>query len=264
MYTNLVNSFCTPPYYELTDFDLKSISKSQKKEINFEGNRLPVYTWGKGKTILLIHGWGSRASHFAIMVKIFVNAGFRVAAFDAPAHSSDKPQSAKATSNMFEFGRALSSVAGELGEIHTILGHSIGAAVAAFVVSGFLKMEEYSVSCKKLVLISSPSSVDSIIQHFSIKNNLSSSEIIKLKTELEKEFDFILSDYSVGRALNNNPVDLMLVHDEDDNEFSISHLHKIHKNCKTAVLEITKSYGHQKILFKRNLLEKIAQFILLT
>ncbi len=261
MYTRLVQSFCTPPFREITNFDVKSIADSEKNEINFEGTRLALYSWGKGKTVLLLHGWGSRASHFALMAQIFKQAGFRVVAFDAPAHSSVKSIPLKATSNMFEFGRALYAVVKELGGIHAIVAHSLGAATAAFTVSGFLKMEKYRILCEKLVLISSPSSLDSIIHHFSVNHNLSPNEKIKLKDELEKEFDFTAQDYSVGTALKNNPTDLMLVHDKNDDEIPISQLYKIQHVCRGAMLEITEGYGHHKILFNRKVIQKISDFM---
>jgi pimeloyl-ACP methyl ester carboxylesterase len=236
MYSKLVKSFCTPPFREITNFDVKSIANSEKIEINFKGSRLAFYSWGKGKIVLLLHGWGSRASHFVIMAQIFKQAGFRVVAFDAPAHSSINSKPLKATSNIFEFGRALYTVAKELGGKHAIVAHSLGAATAAFTVSGFLKMEKYKILCQKLVLISSPSGLDSIIHHFSVKHNLSPNEKIKLKDELEKEFDFIAQDYIVGTALQNNPIDLMLVHDKNDDEIPISQLYKIQHVCRGAML----------------------------
>jgi len=75
------------------------------------------------------------------------------------------------------------------------------------------KNEENGFSCRKLVLISAPSSMDSVIDHFSRSHNLSLKEKVQLTEELEKEFDFAVSDYSVGRALGNSPVNLLLIHD---------------------------------------------------
>ena len=56
---------------------------------------------------------------------------------------------------------------------------------------------------KKVVLVSSPSSVESIITSFSKVNNLTESEKIKLKYRLENEFEFSISDYCVSNALKN-------------------------------------------------------------
>ncbi|MEZ4682380.1 MAG: alpha/beta fold hydrolase [Caldilineaceae bacterium] len=48
------------------------------------------YSWGSGPTVLLVHGWAGRGSQLAPLVAPLVNAGYRVVAFDAPAHG-DSP-----------------------------------------------------------------------------------------------------------------------------------------------------------------------------
>lgn len=46
-----------------------------------------VYYWGvEGPKVLLAHGWESRASHFAQLIKTLVEQGFQVVGFDAPGH----------------------------------------------------------------------------------------------------------------------------------------------------------------------------------
>lgn len=261
MYTNLVKNFCTPPINEITNFDIKALAKAKRTEIFFEGDRLPIYTWGTGKIVLLLHGWGSRASHFALMARFLSRAGFQVVAFDAPAHSSVNDRPLITTSSMFGFGRALSTVASQLGEIYSVVGHSLGAAAAAFTVSGFLKMAQYKIIAQRLVLISSPSNVDVMIDHFANSYQLSPKEKNKLKTELETEFDFTVSNYSVGTALKNNKIDLMLVHDKNDDVVPISNAYNIHNVCRDAELEISTGYGHHKILFNRNMFKKISSFL---
>lgn len=68
--------------------------------------------------VLLAHGWGSRASHMGLLTRSIVDAGFQVFTFDAPAHSSVNSKPSKTTSSMFEFGRAISTVANYLGDLH--------------------------------------------------------------------------------------------------------------------------------------------------
>ena len=51
---------------------------------------------------------------------------------------------------MFEFGRSISAVANRIGNIHTIVGHSIGALSALFTVTGYLKLEYISLILKRV------------------------------------------------------------------------------------------------------------------
>ena len=51
------------------------------------GKRVATYEWGSGpRTVLLVHGWQSRASAFAPLVRELRDAGRRIVAFDAPGN----------------------------------------------------------------------------------------------------------------------------------------------------------------------------------
>ena len=52
---------------------------------------LKGYEWGRGaRTILLVHGWESRGTALRSFVPGLVQAGFRVVAFDGPAHGNSQ------------------------------------------------------------------------------------------------------------------------------------------------------------------------------
>lgn len=258
---DLVKKFCTPPYMEITKFDFKAIKSAEKTYIDFEEMKIPVYSWGKGKKVLLVHGWGSRASHMKFLAQIIANAGFNVFAFDAPAHSSDTDKPSKELSNMFEFGRSISAVAKYLGEIHAVVGHSLGAIATIFTMSGFLKLQGYNFSSKKIVLTSSPSTVESLVESFSKRNNLIEYEKESLKSGLEEEFDFNISDYCVSNAVNNSLGELLVIHDKDDTDVPISDAYDFQKIISNATVYFTESLGHNKILFDRSVIKTILNFI---
>jgi pimeloyl-ACP methyl ester carboxylesterase len=258
---NLVKKFCTPPYKEITKFDLESLETAEKTEIDFEEMQLPLYSWGKGEKVLLVHGWGSRASHMSLMARIIAKAGFNVFIFDAPAHSSFTNIPPETTSNMFQFGRSISAVAKHLGDIHAVAAHSLGAISALFTVTGFGRLKEYKFVSKKVVLINSPSSVESIISWFSKKHNLTEDEKNKLWLGLEEEFEFAVSDYCVSNALKKFKTDLMVIHDEDDEEISVSNASDFRKALPQALFHFTKGLGHAKILFDRETIKAVLNFI---
>ncbi|MGV9195387.1 alpha/beta hydrolase [Microbacterium sp. MC2] len=53
------------------------------------GAEVVTYEWGDGdRTVVLIHGWNGRASQFATLARELVAEGYRVVAFDAPAHGA--------------------------------------------------------------------------------------------------------------------------------------------------------------------------------
>jgi pimeloyl-ACP methyl ester carboxylesterase len=61
------------------------------------------------------------------LARALVGAGFRVVAYDAPAHGESTGRFA----SLPEFARALADVAEALGKIHGLFGHSLGGAAVA-------------------------------------------------------------------------------------------------------------------------------------
>ena len=61
-------------------------AQAHTSALPFGTGRLAVYEWGTGPAVLLVHGWGARATHFGKLVPALVASGRRVVAFDAPAH----------------------------------------------------------------------------------------------------------------------------------------------------------------------------------
>ena len=123
----LVERFCTPFDIPFADFEKKEYPEMEILEVPFEESNLKCYSIGKGKIVLIAHGWGSRAGHFFLMAKYISNSGFRCVTFDAPAHYSYGSLPDRQKSTMFEFGKALSAVAHHLKEVYAIIGHSLGA-----------------------------------------------------------------------------------------------------------------------------------------
>jgi pimeloyl-ACP methyl ester carboxylesterase len=257
----LVAQFCTPPAIPITESDQKNLNASEKIEIEFEGRILDAYCWGKGRTIILTHGWGSRASHMAFLARYLSEAGFRVIAFDSPAHSSLRTEGIKDNSNMFEFCRALYTVVKKFGPVYAIIGHSLGAAATAFTVSGFGRLSHYKIEVEKIVLISAFFDGNSIIRNFCVNHEKGISIFDELKKGLETEFDFSADYYSVAEALKNVDKEILLIHDENDEVFPFSEAKLIKEANPGISIFSTKGYGHYKILVNRTIPGRIKEFL---
>jgi hypothetical protein len=262
MNTDLVERFCTPQLPPLTDYDSKVFADAERIEFPFEGMSLNGYCWGKGRPILMVHGWGSRASHLAHLGRLFSKLEFRCIAYDAPAHFSSCNYAGKSTSNMFEYCRALSAIAKQVGALYAVIGHSFGAFCVALTASGRLAFADYKISADKLILISTPPTLTDVLESFCRHNGLDSSGFAKLKASLEESFCFSVDDYDIKGALQSVPAKTMLVHDADDKEFSISDINSIQKSLPQLKLFATKGSGHQKILVNRTMMASAKDFLL--
>jgi pimeloyl-ACP methyl ester carboxylesterase len=261
MISNLVDRFCTPPSIPFTKYDIKALSDAEKMNFPFEGEMLAGYCWGEGKTVLLVHGWGSRATHMAFLGRFLAKAGFRVVAYDAPAHSSTDALIKKTKSNMFEYCRAISAVAQSLGPVYAITGHSFGASCAAFTVSGMSAFSGYKIPVEKLVLMSTPPRLVDVYESFCRRDGIGKEGLPVLKSTLEKEFNFISEDYTVQAALRNISADTLLVHDAHDEEFPVSDIYALQKSAPATKLLITEGSGHQKILANRAMMARVKEHL---
>jgi pimeloyl-ACP methyl ester carboxylesterase len=256
----LVEQFCTLPEQEETDYDRKAFSKAQILDIEFENRVLRGYAMGKGQNVLLVHGWGSRASHLALLARYLANNGFHVLIFDGPAHGNSRRMDLEDTSNMFEFGRAISCVAKKFGNIYAVIGHSIGATAAGFTMAGTGLLSGYQFAAEKLILISAPESVSRVIENY-CRNRNEMDTMAELTQGLEQAFDFQASDYSLSSALPYLKSKILIVHDEQDREIPVSDALKLQKKDERYTLIVTQGYGHQKILVNRDMYRAVKGFL---
>jgi pimeloyl-ACP methyl ester carboxylesterase len=257
---NIVERFCTPPQIPETDYDRKAVTSAKIVEIPFEGYRLIGYVWGSGKPVLLAHGWGSRASHFAPLGRTLTKVGFQVLAFDGPSHGRSLKNGQKQHSSMFEFCRAIATVASTIQPLYAIIGHSLGAAAAAFTVAGHASLSSYKTFTERLVLISSPVNVTRMIEHFCRKEGLEE-KVGELTKGLEEEFRFSVSNYLLPLALSNVEASILFVHDEQDKEIPVADALSLKDSRDDVRLVLTQGAGHQRILANRIMIRAVKDFL---
>jgi pimeloyl-ACP methyl ester carboxylesterase len=261
MNEDLLHRFCTPPAIPLAEHDTRALAGADLMEFLFEGDRLEGYGWGEGRTVLLLHGWGSRASHLSHIGRAIARAGFRAVAFDAPAHTSTGRELKKATSSMFEYGRAVSAVTKALGPLYAVVGHSLGAISSVFCAAGFKMFADYRIYADAMALMSIPPALADILQSFCRLHGLSEAEGVELKESLEEGFSFRVDDYVVERALPAVAAKLLFIHDTQDEEFSIDGVRALHWAFPASKLFETEGSGHQKILMNRAMLRRVLEFL---
>ena len=258
---NLVERFCTPPPVPETEYDRKAVSHAELMEFPFEGRSLTGYSWGAGKNVLLLHGWGSRASHMAFLGRHLAKAGFRVLAFDGPAHGRSVKDGYPGRSSMFEFCRSLSAVARAVGPVYAVVGHSLGAASAAFTVSGHLILSEHAFPAERLVLISTPCTAAAVIKVYCRQEGLGESDAAELARGLEADFNFSTEDYSVSCAVDRLGSKILLVHDEEDEETPFGEVADLSRSRGNVHLHVVHGTGHKRILVSRDLIGATRDFL---
>ena len=260
-YSRLVRMFATPPAFPLSEREMSVLKGAERFSVRFDDWELPCYGWGEGRIVLLCHGWGSRAGHLTLLAGALARAGFRAVAFDAPAHYSLPAERKKEYSNMLEFGRAIHLVAGSLGEVYGLFGHSLGAIASLFAMAAFPLMEEYSFSCPKLVLASAPANVEHVLANFGQTHSLSAAEQSTLEEELQTTFAMTIADYDCARALKKVPSATLIIQDADDEYFAMEETLAGTAAPGSARILVTQKLGHNRVLASKQVFAGIIDFL---
>jgi len=253
--------FCRPETIEEDNLDRKLLASAQAFVVPFEGQVLKGYKWGEGKTVLLVHGWSSRASHMAFLGRNLVKAGFCVIAYDCPGHGNSIYNNENVRTNLPEYCRAIYHVTNKVGPLYAIIGHSFGAAAAVFTLVGQANLLGYKIDAKKLVMISSPSGIHQMVTHFCKRNGFCDATHRQMIALLEDEFPLKAKDYEISNALEKIDARVLAIHDKDDEEIDIKDARKMLADHKRVEFFETSGEGHRKILVSRGLLRVVMKFL---
>lgn len=240
--------FLSPRKFPLKDWESRMEARGQRIDY---GKGLSAIVWGDSeRKVLLVHGWESRATQMSGFVDGLVSAGFQVIAMDGPAHGHSQGRKA----NPYVFAQAVSNACQALGPFDGVVGHSMGGnAVATAVAEGL--------EPTKVVLISSPSSIENVLGRFA--------GFVGLPTRSKQRFVSMVEE-AVGKpawALNtacnirNTPAKGLIIHDRADREIPFSEAEQIVKEWQSASLYATDGYGHRAIVRQPAVWKKVAEFL---
>ena len=245
----------TPPRVAERPWQRAIRLQARVERIRFGRGDLAVYTWGEAgrPTVLMVHGWGARATHMGRMIEPLVAAGLRVVSFDAPAHGA----SWRGTTDLVEFAGAVDQVARHAGPLHAVIAHSFGAAMAQ------LAARDWGLQTDRQVLISSFDHCNWFCDAFGFHVGLPPAVVERMKramvTRNNGRFDWDRT--SVVEMLRHSPRPTLLVHDEDDLEIPFAHSVALRDASVHATLLATRGLGHHRLLGDRSVIDRVVGFV---
>ena len=248
-----IRIFFSPISYPIPEKEMPLQLHAEKFEVYVNKKRVQCYAWGKGPVILLVHGWAGRATQFRKFIDVLTEKGFRVVGFDGPAHGNSDGSS----TNILEFDLCFRKIYEKVGEPHAIIAHSFGGAAVLFAAMNGLKVS-------KLINIASPTIGDKIINTYlkaikgswEVTGNYFKAYIVQ---KYGKPFDEFAALHFIKQIDQN--IDLLLVHDEDDQEVTIDHPLALMEIYKNARLLRTAGLGHTRILKHQFVINQCVTFI---
>ncbi len=245
--------FTTPIKHKMPRREFEMDKKSTQSVLNVPeiDKEIVVYQLGTfSKKLLLVHGWSGRGTQLFKIAESFVEEGFSIVSFDAPAHGKSDGSS----SIMLEFIVSIKEIDKKFGPFDAAIGHSLGGmALFNAVKDGF--------QIKKLVTIGSGDVVKDIIDEFTSKMKLKKETGSLLSEHFEKKYGKTMDSYSAYLSAREIEIPVLIIHDENDADVPVSAALNIHQNLKNGALLITKKLGHRKILGDENVIAKLIDFI---
>jgi len=241
-----------PPRPALSERHLATRKQGRPRQVVVGFNKLAVYEWGEGPTILMVHGWGSHATHMGRMIRPLVNAGFRVVAFDAPAHG----MSTGGSTDLVQFANAVAVVGKQAGPLHCVIGHSFGAAMATYAA------RDWGLEVGRMVLISPFNHCNWFLQMFAAHVGLTPEVLDRMRQMLTRLYGGRLkwSHMSVLDMARRAGYPMLFVHDEDDEEIPFEHSLAMVAALQTAQFKATSGLGHHRVVRHREVIKRVVAF----
>ena len=172
-----------------------------------KGRSWRSWEWGAGPTVVLVHGWGSRAGRFGALTQALAEGGFRAVAYDAPAHGRSTGRS----SSLPEFARALRAVGDAVGPVHGLVGHSLGGAAAILALRDGLRAE-------RIVLLAAPADVTRFSTAFADHLRLPAGARAVMQRNLETRLQARWDELHLPTIARSLTAAALLLHDREDED----------------------------------------------
>lgn len=243
----------TPPRAPVGTWPVPLRAQTRARRLASGAGEIAVYEWGRGPAVLLVHGWGANATHMGRLVLPLVSAGFRVIAFDAPAHG----HSSGRTTDMVEFAGAVAVVARDAGPLHAVIGHSFGAAMAMYAV------RDWGMAAPRLVLASSFHHCHWFLQMFAQHVGLTNEVQQRVRDMFTQRYygRFDLGRMSVVEMARQARVPTLLVHDETDREVPFEHALALVAALPGAQFKATHGLGHHRVVRNPEVIRRVVAFL---
>jgi pimeloyl-ACP methyl ester carboxylesterase len=201
--------------------------------------------------VLLAHGWGGNATQMRPFVFPLLQAGYRVIAYDQPAHGVSEGR----LTGLPDFADVLAEVAWHHGEVQAVIGHSLGGAAAAVALaSGKVRFD-------KAVLVSPPADLVGYSRRFARWYWIPEAVRKGMQRAIEERYGVRWEQLEVPRVAPRLTAQALVIHDRDDRMMPWIHGATVARHWPGARLVSTDGLGHRRILADETVTRAAADFI---
>jgi pimeloyl-ACP methyl ester carboxylesterase len=247
-------AFFSPSQYEVKSADREIIERGNSYRIPHQSGGLAVTTWGDhGPAVLLMHGWGGARAQMTGFVKPLLSAGYRVVAYDQPAHGESDGK----MTNVLEIAPSMDLISKREGSFDVVIAHSFGTLITSYAL-----VNQIIPPPSRLVYFGAFNRLLDSLARFQALTNLPEEMIDGLRKMIYKNFGEGVLD-----AINNETltpqinIPALMFHDAADNVTPVEDSRAIANVWKSARFIETTGLGHRGALQSAEIHNQVVKFL---
>jgi len=231
--------FLTPPKPKLPQSTFFDFLDAHAGYVEYRGRNLATWRWGprEAPAVLLAHGWGGYAAQMRGFVPRLLAEGFRVIAYDQPAHGLSEGK----LTGLPDFAGALAAVSKHHGNVQYVIAHSLGGVATAIALSRGLAL-------KSVVLISPPSDLVGFSRQFARWYWMPEALRRAMQAAIEERFGLRWFELEIPRLAPRLKTPALVIHDRGDGIVPWAQGAALARAWPGARLLSTAGLGHGRIL----------------
>jgi pimeloyl-ACP methyl ester carboxylesterase len=247
-------AFFSPAKYEVKATDREVLDWGNNYRIPFEGGELAVTTWGtNGPAALLMHGWGGARAQMAGLVDPLLFAGYRVVAYDQPAHGDSDGR----MTNLLEIAPTMNLIAKHEGPFDVILAHSFGTLITSYAL-----VHRSFPPPSKLIYFGAFNRLLESLPRFQVMASLSDEIMDGLRDMMSDKFGQDVLDAIVNELLVRQiHIPALMFHDQSDNVTPVEDSRAIARAWSGVHYVETDGLGHRGALQSTEIHEQAVNFL---
>jgi pimeloyl-ACP methyl ester carboxylesterase len=244
--------FLTPPKPRYPAAEVFDLVDARQAYLVHRGRHIAMWRWGprEAPAVLLAHGWGGRATQMRRFVAPLLAAGYRVVAYDQPAHGLSDGR----LTGLPDFADVLAEVARHHGNVRAVITHSLGGPAAAIAMARGLQVE-------RAVLISPPADLVGYSRRFARWLAIPERVRRRMQAAIEERFGVRWAELALSRIAPHVHADALVIHDRQDTLVPWRQGAAVAREWRGARLLSTLGLGHGRILEDDGVARAAAEFI---
>ncbi len=240
-----------PKKKKIRVFEKSIMELATASTIRFKKFNIRTYNWGNGnKNVLLVHGWGGRASNYGAIIPELINNGYNVISFDGPCHG----ESTKKKTNFFEMSDLVKLFL-QKDKYDLIITHSMGTVLT------FTAMSSLKYEVNQMIILTTPNQFLEFIDLAVIQFGLTDQTTKLLIKKTTKKYDPIT--LKVSNIIKDIKMkDVTLIHDKFDKVIPIEKSKTVSSLIKNSKFIEIHDTGHFKMLWSEKVVQIIKQLTL--